>query len=193
MNIEEFRTKFPQYNDMPDADLAKSLHDKMYPNMDMKEFNSSFLGSKQDSPKDKGILSGAKRIVDIYKQEVSEGGQAFNKMVEKPSGKTILPGLAGGLRWGMASLTALSKGAIKEPISGGLQDIGVPKPAAEFVGESADIGLTGFVPYGKLVKGAIGAIETKEAMEAGKLIAADAAKVQAGKEAREMVNKPALK
>ena len=121
MNIQEFRTKFPQYDGMPDEALAKSVQEKFYPTMKYEDFAKDFIGSPK--PKEKGVTSQFERIGEIYKQEVSEGGSAFNKMVDEPSGKTIIPGLVGGARWAMAPLTAIGKGAVKEPISEGLQGL----------------------------------------------------------------------
>src|SRR5262245_26209075 len=37
--LKEFRAKFPQYNDMTDADLVQSLHDKYYKDMPIDQFH----------------------------------------------------------------------------------------------------------------------------------------------------------
>ena len=38
--IAEIRQQFPDYDDMSDADLARSLHSKFYPDMSPNEFNA---------------------------------------------------------------------------------------------------------------------------------------------------------
>jgi hypothetical protein len=42
MNIQEFRAQYPEYGDMPDQQLADSLYQKHYADMDRKEFDSKF-------------------------------------------------------------------------------------------------------------------------------------------------------
>ena len=41
MNLAEFRTQFPQYNDMPDDVLAQSLHQKYYSDIPFDQFSNS--------------------------------------------------------------------------------------------------------------------------------------------------------
>ena len=38
MNLQEFREKFPQYNDMEDRDLAEGLYKKYYSDMPKEKF-----------------------------------------------------------------------------------------------------------------------------------------------------------
>jgi hypothetical protein len=49
MNIQEFRKKYPDYNDMSDAELSDRLYKKSYSDMDRKDFESKFLGTTQKS------------------------------------------------------------------------------------------------------------------------------------------------
>ena len=42
MKIDEFRQKYPQYNDVSDTELAQRLHAKHYPDVDFNEFASRF-------------------------------------------------------------------------------------------------------------------------------------------------------
>lgn len=42
MNITEFRKQYPQYNDLSDKQLADSLYEKSYKDMDREEFNKAF-------------------------------------------------------------------------------------------------------------------------------------------------------
>jgi len=111
-------------------------------------------------------LPSIKRVGELYKEEVSQGEQAMELATKKPTGRNILGGIFGALQWGMAPLTAGVKGIVREPIQGGLEDIGVPKGAAEFVGEMVETGAY-FVPYGKAVQTAI---KGGKAMEEAKLI-----------------------
>lgn len=47
MNIQEFRQKYPEYNDMSDQALADAFYKKSYAYMDRKEFDSKFLNIPQ--------------------------------------------------------------------------------------------------------------------------------------------------
>lgn len=47
MNIQTFRQKFPQYNDLSDDNLVQALHKKHYSDMDLNAFKFAFLGSAQ--------------------------------------------------------------------------------------------------------------------------------------------------
>ena len=38
MNINEFRKKYPEYNDIPDLELADTFYDKYYSDLDKKTF-----------------------------------------------------------------------------------------------------------------------------------------------------------
>ena len=40
LNIQEVRSKYPQYKDLSDKELLDSLHGKYYPNMPIEEFYS---------------------------------------------------------------------------------------------------------------------------------------------------------
>ncbi len=46
MNLSEFRTQYPQYDDMEDADLANSLHQKHYSDIPFEEFSTQ-IGLEQ--------------------------------------------------------------------------------------------------------------------------------------------------
>ena len=99
-------------------------------------------------------------------QEVKSGEEAMNKALEKPTGRSIVGGLVGALQWGFSPLTAAVKGIVREPIQQGLEDVGVPKGAANFAGEMIETGAY-FIPYGKAVQTAI---LGKEALETAKTV-----------------------
>ncbi|HUV71929.1 MAG TPA: hypothetical protein VMW25_02885, partial [Clostridia bacterium] len=111
-------------------------------------------------------LPSLKRVGEIYKEEVTQGEAAMEKATSKPTGKNILGGVLGALQWGMAPLTAGVKGIVREPIQQGLEDVGVPKGAADFAGEMVETAAY-FLPYGKAVQTAI---KGGKAMEEAKLI-----------------------
>jgi hypothetical protein len=50
MDITEFRAQYPQYNDMDDASLSQSLHQKFYSDMAYDDFAGKFLGAKPPAP-----------------------------------------------------------------------------------------------------------------------------------------------
>ena len=45
MNIQEFRQKYPDYNDMSDKQIADKFYAKYYSDIDRKDFDKSFLGA----------------------------------------------------------------------------------------------------------------------------------------------------
>lgn len=51
MNIQEFRQKYPDYNSIPDQELADSLYKKFYSNIDRDEFDQKFLGTNTKQAK----------------------------------------------------------------------------------------------------------------------------------------------
>lgn len=50
MNIVEFREKYPQYEDMPDEQLAEALHKKHYSDMPREVFDEKFLVKTTELP-----------------------------------------------------------------------------------------------------------------------------------------------
>ena len=50
-SIQEIRSKYPQYNEMSDEDLARALHGKFYSDMDFGEFSERIgLAPAQEAP-----------------------------------------------------------------------------------------------------------------------------------------------
>ena len=49
MNINEFRKKYPEYNDIPDLELADKFYDKYYSDLDKDNFYQSFFPNIADS------------------------------------------------------------------------------------------------------------------------------------------------
>lgn len=102
----------------------------------------------------KKYLPSVQRIGEIYSEEVRSGQQAMSKATKEPTGRSILQGFLGALQYGFSPLTALTKGAIKEPITQGLERAGVPEGVSEFAGDMAETAAY-FVPYGKAVQTAV--------------------------------------
>jgi hypothetical protein len=125
------------------------------------------VSEKNERPREGGTLGQFKRIGEIYSEEEQAGREAMNKAVTEPTGRNIIGGFLGALQWGFSPLTAVVKGSVREPVEGGLKDIGVPKGAAEFVGEMAESGAY-LIPYGKAVQTAV---LGKKALEETKTIA----------------------
>lgn len=102
MNIQEFRQKYPQYQDISDKKLAKSLHSKYYSDMDFNAFSSKFLGKSESIPTvpkpnssfgfgstaasvGRGFLQGVENAAGGLSQTVSAG---LEKLGIMPSGST---------------------------------------------------------------------------------------------------------
>lgn len=175
MNIEEFKSQFPQYKDVPDEKLARALYEKLYQDKTSYEkFYKAFVGRDISGGKveqeSTGPLSQFKRGGEIYQEEVKSGLSAMEKFYEEPKGKNVIPAISGAARYVFAPLTAVEKGFVQEPVTGGLETIGVPETPAKIIGETAGMLVTGAVPYGKMVKTAIGNIpESAMIKEAGKV------------------------
>ena len=97
MNIQEFRKKYPQYQDMSDQDLANGLYKKYYSDMDRMEFDKRFLGVQtQPQP---GLLEqmGRGAVKQLPLAGMMFGG-AGGAMLGAPAGGIgALPGgVAGG-------------------------------------------------------------------------------------------------
>jgi hypothetical protein len=76
--MAEVRAKFPQYNDMSDADLAGALHKKFYADMPTDEFNQKIGFKAPDplnvkAPPDRGILGGINNVVGGVADAVTQG------------------------------------------------------------------------------------------------------------------------
>lgn len=52
MNIQEIRTKYPQYSDMSDSDLASALHKKYYADMPFADFSAKIGFAQKPAPID---------------------------------------------------------------------------------------------------------------------------------------------
>ncbi len=87
MNLQEFRTQHPQYNDMPDADLVPALHKKFYADMPLEDFSKKIGYQPKESggvlqtvtdtvvP---GVLRGGKDIIDGGAQLITRGLEAVS-------------------------------------------------------------------------------------------------------------------
>lgn len=63
MNIAEIRQKYPQYNDLSDAELAQGLHKKFYSDMDFGEFSNK-IGLNQPTEPEKSYALGRVATID---------------------------------------------------------------------------------------------------------------------------------
>lgn len=67
MNIQEIRAKYPQYGDVSDGDLVKSLHTKFYSDMPFQQFEQKVYGTK-------ALKIGAEGLPDAIAQVSKEFG-----------------------------------------------------------------------------------------------------------------------
>lgn len=75
MQLAEFRKQYPQYDDMPDADLATSLHKKYYSDISYDEFSKNIgLTAVEDVPRD---------TLDKPLKEPEATGDSFTESVKK--------------------------------------------------------------------------------------------------------------
>lgn len=76
--MQEVRAKFPQYDDMSDADLAGALHKKFYSDMPLSEFQQKIGFTPPDplnvnAPPDRGLLGGINNLVGGVADAATQG------------------------------------------------------------------------------------------------------------------------
>lgn len=142
---------------LPDKNVHLSFPDSMTEQQIKNVIQTQFYGEKEKVlPKP---LSQFERIGEIYGEEVEGGMQAMREFTEKPSGRTLISGGLGALRYGLSPLTAIAKGAFGEPVEQLAEDIGIPEqigpvPVRRLIGETAEQ-IPYFIPYGAAVKQAM--------------------------------------
>ncbi len=148
-----------------------------------------------------GPISQFKRIVDIQQEEAYSGMKAMEEMVEKPTGRSVLRGGLGALQYAASPITAVAKGAFREPIESIPRELGAPEIVTQFIGEAAEQAAY-VLPYGAAVRQAIKGGETirkaEEAQKIGSLVAKDlekttVKKVSGGKLPLEFPSEPTEK
>lgn len=85
MNIKEFRQKYPQYNDMPDDQLAKSLHQKFYADMPFEDFAGKI--GLQQAERPGALARGARGVVrGLLEDPIYGAGQLMANIASKIPG-----------------------------------------------------------------------------------------------------------
>src|SRR3990167_4764252 len=81
MNIQEFRKKYPEYDDISDDKLAKSFHKKYYSDLPYDEFSKkiglpekSFIEKVADNPAITGFATGVENVTHGILQPLLESG-----------------------------------------------------------------------------------------------------------------------
>lgn len=121
MNIEEIRQKYPQYNDLSDADLAQSLHTKFYADMPFDKFASK-IGYKPEQVKEQPTRTfpqELKRQAGLAVRYGAEGLAGIPGLFIDPFQK-----LAGGKPMTQATSDLLTRMGVPEPESGAEQVAG---------------------------------------------------------------------
>src|SRR4026207_949155 len=82
MNLAEIRSQYPQYDNVPDAQLAQALHTKFYPQLDFADFSKriGYLPGANPSEYDPGSSEYQKKYgpVGSTSQNLRAGaGKAF--------------------------------------------------------------------------------------------------------------------
>lgn len=152
MNIDDIRRKFPQYDDIPDAQLLSAVHRKFYADMPADEFMAR-IGQKpveQQEPPRRTLTEEAGRQAALAGRSVV-------------TGLTSLPNIVGdaantAINYGIRGINALGGNVPELPLpSAKTQELmtraGVPVPetGAEKFTSAVNSAVTGFGPW---VKGA---------------------------------------
>jgi hypothetical protein len=91
MNIKEFRTEHPEYNDMNDIDLTRALHKKYYSDMPLNAFASKFsVTQTEPTPSKTGMKTPDASI--IYATPVDPREEPPRRGLREPS--LFAPGIA---------------------------------------------------------------------------------------------------
>lgn len=147
--MAEVREKFPQYNDMSDADLAGALHRKFYADMPVAEFHDKIGFKAPDplnvkAPPDRGILGSIQNVVGGVADAVTQGatlGFADEMGAGVRAGARALTNLAQGKD---ADLSGAYDRSLDE-IRGREKEFAAEHPVASVAGNVAG-GLLGFRP-----------------------------------------------
>lgn len=117
MNIAEIRQKYPQYQDMSDADLASALHKKYYSDMPRDEFNAK-VGLTPEAPPqpERSMGDSLKRAAGLTARYAVEGTAALPGVFINP-----LTQLAGRGKWTDAVSRSLTSAGLPEPSGQGEQ------------------------------------------------------------------------
>lgn len=93
MNITEFREKYPQYDDMPDEQLAEALHKKHYSDMPREAFDEKFLGKNAELPTEAPTISTLSDEVDaeLNGMQTDTWGKTIGKVVDEVFGQPEEP------------------------------------------------------------------------------------------------------
>jgi hypothetical protein len=165
MNIKEIRAKYPQYDDLSDADLVNGFHSKFYSDIPIKEFQNkigfvSTAPAPTDKPADfsaketalalgQGIVGAGKSITDVFGAE-NVASQALGK-VQTALGEQFSPERKAEMaRREAIQKKAAESGSLTEEISAFLGSV------ADAPVQSLAQGLGSIVPY--VGTGIIGAI-----------------------------------
>jgi hypothetical protein len=173
LNIQEVRSKYPQYKDLSDKELLDSLHGKYYPDMPIEEFYSKTGFGMEERSQALPPLTKRQRAADILKSAPSgiyKGASYVTGMagdIEK-LGQTSLPEwmtkpLIGGDRPVQVFPTSKDIRTGVEALIPGLEELGRYKPQtsvggfAQTIPEFATPGLLGKTKAAQKLGAALGA------------------------------------
>ena len=109
--LSEFRARYPQYNDMSDADLANALYRKYYSDMPRAEFNQKIgMNQPMDPP-----MTWADTAVDVAQQSILGLNRGVNNVISIPGEivggavNMVAPGEGDRFKWDNAFSRAFTR------------------------------------------------------------------------------------
>ena len=93
--LQEYRDKYPQYQDLSDADLAKGIKAKFYPDMTEDEFNQKIGLVSQQIAAEPSIGKRFARQAELGSRSVLEGLATIPNMIGDAANTTINMGIRG--------------------------------------------------------------------------------------------------
>lgn len=111
-SLAEIRQKYPQYQDMSDADLAGALHKKFYADMPIDEFNAKMGVNATGAPSGRH-LSYEEGLLEMEKEKQADAGGKLGAAMTGYIGDMPIvgPALLGVAERGAAGLTSLINGS----------------------------------------------------------------------------------
>jgi hypothetical protein len=112
--LQDFRSQHPEYNDMPDKELADSLHAKFYSDMPKDQFDKK-MGMSAAAPQAPSKFD-LRTLKDVAESGLSGLGQGVAGLVGLPG--TISDAMDTGLTGLANRLTGANVQLPKSPLSG---------------------------------------------------------------------------
>lgn len=159
MDIKEFRQKYPEYDDVPDMELAQKFHTKYYSDIPFNDFAQKFgVSQSEEHPLSDQYQSPSWSVKDLVKKAVSTAGNVpvgrdYSGAVRTLQSAGEFTGLDRPAETIGKTAAYLTRPASLTPTVA--QEAGLKPTVGEMAGAGLQVGST-LLPYGRIAKGATG-------------------------------------